>query len=504
MEYAEEPVEVRNEGIEQRLLAALAAKIEPQRFELWFKNSQINFDETKLVIGVQSRLAIDMIRSKFLGEIEQACIEVLGRSFLTNFVIIDKVIDKKEAIAVPMTTTVAASTHTTAPTLVGSTPRSTLLVADSALPKHSPEPHVVFSRSSGPLKAAPSKKPGGRQFASLTSFVEGLSNRLAYKAADLAVHHSGEISPIYLFGPSSVGKTHLLEGIYSAIRRQPNSKPPLYLTAEQFISSFLTSIHQKTTAEFRERFKGISILLIDDIQYLSGKRETQTEFLNTIDVLRTQGVQLVFTGDRSVKELTGFRNEIICRLEAGMVCPIEQPERETMLHIFRNMVQQRRLPIGDDVCRFVASRLNAHARQLSGALNRLHAVHLANGEPITLKVAEETLDDLIRNNRRSVRLQEIDKAVCETFGLSEDALKSRNQTKQVAAARMLAMWLARKHTRSALSEIGKFFGGRAHSTVFSTLKKVDAWIDEKHPVHDETFDIPLTDAIRKIERIFVS
>ena len=507
MEYAEAPVEVWNEGIEKRLFDALLAKLGPQRFELWFRNSRLRLEETKLVICVQNHFSIDFIRANFIRDIEFSCVEVFGKSFLIDFVI------NKEELPTTLPITIAPSISPPAPhvalkknavpAVVGAAPRGSLLVSDAL----EAAPSAVFPRPTGPLKSMllprQTNKPNtttGRRFASLKNFVEGISNRLACRAADLAVNHPGQISPIYLFGSSSVGKTHLLEGIYSAVRKQPNRLPPRYLTTEQFISSFLTSIRQKSTADFRERFKGISILLIDDVQYLAGKRETQTEFLHTIDTLRTQGVQLVFSGDRPVKELA-LREEILRRLEAGMVCPIEQPEREIMLQIFRNMVQQRQLPIGEDVCRLVASRLSSHARQLSGALNRLHVAWLSGGEPITLAVAEESLDDLIRNNQRSMTLQKIDKTVCSVYGLSEDSLKSRSQTKQVSTARMLAMWLARKYTQSALSEIGQYFGGRSHGTVSNTVKKVDGWIDEKNPIHGESHGLSLTDAIQKIERV---
>ena len=511
MEYIEAPVEVRNEGIEKRLFEALAAKLEPQRFELWFKNSRLRLEETKLVVGVQTAFAISFVRANFLREIDQACVECLGKSFPVDVVICREepaVVTTVPSACVPVPHLSIKRSAVPAPVGVDGLLRGNLLVSEASEPLPTGSDQVSSTAVpllASPLRSIPTNKlnaVSGRRFASLQTFVEGTSNRLACKAADLAVNHPGEISPIYIFGPSSVGKTHLLEGIWSAVRRQQVRKPPLYLTSEQYISSFQASIQQKSTADgFRSKFKGISILLIDDIQYLSGKNATQTEFLHTIDTLRTLGVQLVFSGDRPVRELTGFRSEIICRLEGGMACLIEQPERETMLHIFRNMVQQRRLPIGDDVCRLVASRLNAHARQLSGALNRLHTAYLSGGGPITPAVAEEVLDDLIRNNRRNVRLKDIGKAVCETLGLPEEALLARGQSKQVAAARMLAMWLARKHTRSALSEIGRFFGGRSHSTVFNSLKKVDGWIDEKNPIHAETFDLPLTDAIRKIERI---
>jgi len=475
-EYVEKSVNLHeNEAaIKATMLrSVLVELLGRQRFDLWFgQESQIRCEETKIVFGVKNQYAVDWIRSNFQREIEQASFKIFGKTFPCEFVII--------------------------PSEKASQPVSPPLVRPSI-----PRPHSPLQTLDTVVHRERTPKPPitPRRFATLQTFVEGLSNRLACRAAELVTEHPGHINPVYIFGPASIGKSHLLEGIWSAVRQQGHK--PLYLTSEQFISSFLENIQPGSSRDgiqgFRNKFKGISILLIDDIQYLSRKDATQTEFLYTMDMLRNQGIQLVFTGDRPLKELKGLRNEIICRIESGMVCGIELPEREMLLQIFQNMVAQRRLPIGADVCRMVTSRLGVHARQLCGALNRLHAGYMMNGEPITVQVAEEILGDLIRNNRRNVRLQDIDKAVCDTFGLSEQSLQSKSRTQQIAAPRMLAMWLARKYTRSALSEIGKYFGDRSHSTVVTAQKKVDQWIDTKHPIHMENLDI--TEAIRKIEQI---
>lgn len=338
------------------------------------------------------------------------------------------------------------------------------------------------------------------KYATLATFVEGFSNRLAKTAAQLAVLSPGKMNPIYIHGGTSLGKTHLLEGIYSDLKTQKGIKAPLYMTAEQFTSSFIGGLRQGT-ASFRNKFRGISALLIDDITFLLGKNATQLELLYLIESLKNQGVQLVFTGDRPLKDLTDFRAEFVARLEAGMVCEIQPPEREILLAIFQRMVQQRQVPISAEVCEFVVSRINSHARQLSGALNRLHATHLATNQPITIAVAQEVLSDLIRNNRKPIRIADIEKVVCETFGISEKSLQSKSRTKQIAHPRMLAMWLARKYTRSALSEIGQYFGGRTHSTVVSAQKKIDTWLEEN--VTMDCFDqsSPINEVIQKVERM---
>lgn len=352
-----------------------------------------------------------------------------------------------------------------------------------------------------PPKGAPY---GPKEFASLKTFVEGASNNLARRAADFAIQYPGKINPIYIHGTTSVGKTHLLEGICRATRKAPGRKPPLYMTAEQFTNAFVGALRQGGMPAFRNKFRDISILLIDDIHFLEGKKQTQTELIHLIDKLKGEGIQLVFTGAKPIGRLSELRNEILARLEAGMVCEIKAPENTMLLEIFRRMVAQRRLPVPDEVCRFVATRLGGHARQLSGALNRLHALHLTAGGTITLAQAEESLEDLIQGNRRTVKMHDIEKAVCDTFGLDNQSLQGKSRARNVSQPRMLAMWLARKFTRSAMTEIGRFFGDRSHSCVVSAQKKVDHWLETDESIPCRDADCRVTEAIRSIERMLQS
>jgi chromosomal replication initiator protein len=208
------------------------------------------------------------------------------------------------------------------------------------------------------------------------------------------------------------------------------------------------------------------------------------------DSLRNQGVQLVFTGDRPLKDLP-LQNELICRLESGVPCEIDLPERELSLRICEQMVRQKELPMESGVCRLIASRFGVHAWQISGALNTLYSVYLKNGKPITVEAAEEALSDLLRLNRRDIRLKEIGKIVSENFGISEETLRSKSRIKQVVTPRSLAMWLARKYTRSALSEIGLYFGNLTHSSVISAQQRIERQISE---------DPTIAEKVQKIER----
>lgn len=346
-----------------------------------------------------------------------------------------------------------------------------------------------------PVSPAPTPPPRKakaiERASSLDAFVVGVSNQLAHKAAELAIFHPGQISPIFIFGPTSVGKTLLLEAIAKDISADKSKKKPLLLAAEQFTSAFIDAISHSGMPGFRNKFRDISALLIDDIHFFVGKDKTQSEFLSLIDSLNKQGVQIVLTGDRSLRNMCGLRPELIARLSAGMTCEIGMPEREILLTIFQNWVKQRQLPISDEISRFVVARVNSHARQLAGALNLLHAYFLTNNKPITIPIAEKVLEELFRNNRRTVNLQDIEKAVCETYNLSAKSLASKSKAKHVAQPRMLAMWLARKHTKSALSEIGQFFGNRCHSTVISAEKKVNKLLDSPE----------FADSLQRIERI---
>jgi chromosomal replication initiator protein len=415
----------------------IAEKLGEKRFDLWFgQDTQChcnigNSEAEKVIFHVRNSFRINSIRRHCKQEVDQAVLEIFGKDLPVDFVVKPPKTEPKKPSVKPSIPVPVQSPNSPIRTLFEKSEQDT--------PKF------------------------GRKFASLTTFLEGMSNREAFRATDWAINHPGKISPIYIFGPTSVGKTHLLEGIWSEVKKSASRRLPMYMTV------------QDRNQSFRSKFKNISHLLIDDIQFFARKDATQVEFLQVFDMLRNQGVQLVFTGDRPLRELP-LQNELLHRLESGLICGIELPERDLTLRICENMVKQRDLPMDAEVCRLIASRFGVHARQVSGALNRLYAVHLTTGKPITVATAEEALSDLLRLNRRDIRLPDISKIVCETFDISDETLRSKSRVKQIAAPRMLAMWLARKYTRSALSEIGLYFGNHSHSSVIAAQKKIDKQI----------------------------
>jgi chromosomal replication initiator protein len=458
------------------LQLALADKVGAERFELWFgANTRLALSEDSLVVGVPSPFFQDWLRNNFRREIEASCLETLGRPVAVTF-------------QVDVTLAEARPNHRNKVVAEGAEPAkagATVKLAHCA-------PTERDDRACG--ATAPR-----RRFADLESFVVGAGNRLARVSAESVARRLGSSSPLVIHGPTSVGKTHLLEGIWTATKRANPSAHAVYLSAEQFTSYFLAALHGSGLPSFRRKYRGVDLLIIDDVQFLAGKKATCVELLHTVDTLLNEGRQLVFSADRAPAELSDLGPELRVRLQGGLACPIEPPDYETRLGIVRNMTVALAISVPDDVQGFVAAQINSHARALSGALKRLEAASMAHHAPITMALAEETLADVIRSHARDIRLPDIEQAICDAFGLEAKALKSAAVARRVNHPRMLAMWLARKHTRAALAEIGSYFGGRSHSTVISAQKKVANWMSQNSSLELAGGQCNVEEAIRRVE-----
>jgi chromosomal replication initiator protein len=338
-----------------------------------------------------------------------------------------------------------------------------------------------------------------RPAASLTAFVAGPSNRMAFAAVEIAASRPGEMSPLVIYGPSGVGKSHLLEGICGRFRELHPGATTLLLSAEQFTTSFLQALHGSGLPGFRRGCRNADLLVIDDLQFFAGKKATLMEVQQTVDTLHRQGRQMVFASDRDLTALDGLGPDLLTRLRGGMIARIESPDYDVRRGIVAGVAATRGLSLPDEVIHYVATHMTRHARELIGALNRLEATSHMLGLPITPGMAEEALADLVRSSARSVRLADIERAVCSAFGIEAGSLQSSRRARTVNHPRMLAMFLARRHTTSALTEIGSYFGRRSHSTVISAQKTVVEWVAQRSRIvlADTTWDVE--EAIRRVE-----
>ncbi len=458
------------------LRTKLADKVGKERFELWFgQSTSLALAGDDLVVAAPSRFFRDFLRSTFRAEIETACFDTFGRP-------VNLVFQIDESLPNP-----------------SSQSKSIKLFDAAAADAKSADRKSADRKSASRMgKVAP------RKFATLDGFVAGQSNQMVVSVARKAVEHPGHYSPLMFHGPTGVGKTHILEGIRTAARRRRGGPTAMYLTAEQFTTFFVDALRGSGLPSFRSKYRGADILIIDDIQFFRGKRSTLVELHYTIDILIREGRQVVLAADRPPSELHELGAELITRIEGGMITAIEPPDRATRLGIVaglaRVMADRSGPKIPRNVQEFIATRLTSHTRELSGALCRLQATAEAFDRPVTLNMAEETLSDMVRHSGRLVRLGDIQRAVCDRLGLEPDSLQSARKAKTVNHARMLAMWLARKHTRAALTEISSFFGRRSHSTVISAQRRVDGWIAAETPLQVFEDTSTIDETIRRIEQ----
>ncbi len=471
--------------------ACLADKVGKDRFELWLgATARLTTRGETLLVELANRFSQDWVRSHFRREIEAACIETLGKPLAVEFGI-DTTLCRTPAASKRAARHAAPSAAATPENESSASPGS---ASNAVLALHNPS--ADDSRPS-----AGNSKPGlqRRHFATLDRYVVGPSNRMAHASAHSVAEQPGRVTPLTVYGSTGVGKTHLLEGIWTAARRHRPGIHAVYLSAEQFTSLFLDALRGGGLPVFRRKYRGVDLLMIDGLQFFAGKRATLVELMHTADTLLREGRQLVFAADRAPNELRELGDELLTRLSAGMVCRIDAPDYPTRVGILREMAQTRGFALADDVADFIATHLTANARELSGALNRLDAAARMLRAPITRPLAEEALAEIIRHNARAIRLADIERAVCEVFGLEAETLQSGRRGKDVSQPRMLAMWLARKHTRAALSEIGRHFGRRSHSTVVSAQKTVTGWVAMQSPVELIGKHWTVEEAIRRVE-----
>jgi len=307
------------------------------------------------------------------------------------------------------------------------------------------------------------------------NFVVGKSNELAHAAARRVAEARDNIpfNPLYLYGGVGLGKTHLMHAIGHALAENAPDKKVLYLSAEKFMFRFISALRYKDTMTFKEQFRSVDVLMIDDVQFIAGKESTQEEFFHTFNALVDQNHQIIISGDRSPTDLEGMEERMRSRLGWGLVADIHPTDYELRLGILQSKVEQAAISIDPRILEFLAHRITSNVRELEGALNRVLAYSDLVGRAVTIESTQEVLRDLLRANDRRTTIEEIQKRVAEHFNIRMSDMHSARRARAVARPRQVAMYLAKQLTSRSLPEIGRKFGGRDHTTVMHAVRKID-------------------------------
>jgi chromosomal replication initiator protein len=357
-------------------------------------------------------------------------------------------------------------------------PSNTPIRHNGGLSAHSP--------SSGPgPQAAPGLHPAQARFDwdsaaqlnpryTFDAFVIGSGNQFAHAACQaVAERPSKAYNPLFLYGGTGMGKTHLMQAIGHEIKRRTPHSAICYVSSEKFTNEMINSLRYDKMISFRDKFRTVDVLLVDDIQFLAQKERTQEEFFHTFNALHESMKQIVIASDRPPKELAEFEDRLRSRFEWGLIADIQPPDLETKVAILQKKAEQERVTLPTDVALFIATNIRSNVRELEGALIRLVAHSSLIGAEITLPYTQQVLKNFIDSQARKVTIESIQKAVAEQFGLRLVEIKAKNNSRSIVYPRQIAMYLAKHLTEASLPEIGRQFGGKHHTTVLHSVDKIE-------------------------------
>ncbi|RMG02383.1 MAG: chromosomal replication initiator protein DnaA [Nitrospirae bacterium] len=358
------------------------------------------------------------------------------------------------------------------------------------------ESRKISARMAGKKRALRNRGVNLNPKYTFEEFVVGPSNQFAHAAAIKVAEAPGTAyNPFFVYGGVGLGKTHLISAIGNMIVENHPDMNVLYVTSENFTNEVVSALRHQKMAEFKEKYRSVDLLLVDDIQFISGKGATQEEFFHTFNSLYEQQKQIVISSDRSPKDIQDVTDRLKSRFTMGLIADIQIPSVETKMAILEKKAAYHRIILPGDVSLWLASRVRSNIRDLEGCLITLATRSSLTGTPITLEFAKEVLKDFLDDeDERPVTPEKIKKAVCEYYGLKIQDLKSRRRTKEIAIPRQIAMYLCRELTELSLNDVGKSFGGKDHATVIYACKQV-----EKRIGTDETFKRVIDSLIKRIK-----
>lgn len=317
------------------------------------------------------------------------------------------------------------------------------------------------------------------------NFIVGPSNRMAHAAAvSIATDPAKNYNPFFLHGATGLGKSHLLQAICHSIKNNGQNPKIAYIPAECFTNELIGAIQHKSTTQFRNRYRNLDILVLDDIRFIAGKESTQEEFFHTFNALYDAHKQIIISSDRSPKEIADLQERLVSRFAWGLIVDIQPPDFETRVAILKKKIEHEPVRISDEIIYFIAELIQTNIRELEGALKRVIAYGYLEEKPITLAFAKDVLKDLVTEPPRLITIDIIQKNVANEFGVLVSDLKNKKRSKNLVTPRQIAMYLSRELTEMSLPEIGEFFGGKDHTTILYSHTKIKNNLDTNAPLKE--------------------
>mgnify|MGYP000386237191 FL=1 len=432
----------------QAVLGQLQMEMAKATFDTWAKDTNfISFEEGIFIVGVQNAYARDWLESRLTSTVVRILTGIMNRSIEIQFIVQQENTQNIETESEDL----------------------------PVLPVE--EKPVIFNPNSNSLNPR----------YSFENFVVGSSNRLAHAASvSVAENPSKSYNPLFLYGGVGLGKTHLLHAIGNACNQGGLSV--LYVSSEEFTNDLITAIRSHKTQAFREKYRRLDVLLIDDIQFIAGKESTQEEFFHTFNTLHGQNKQIVLSSDRSPKAISTLENRLRSRFEWGLIADIQAPDIETRLAILQSKAERQGRKVPNAILEAIAQRMQSNIRELEGALNRIMAYADLRGIPLTAELIDSALADMMPK-RRNLEPDQIVNMVAKTFNISIDQIMDRNRSRQVALPRQIAMYLLREEAHISLPQIGQVLGGRDHTTIMHGCKKIAGLIEHDDRLRSQVVDI---------------
>jgi len=453
-------------GLWTRCTASLREQVSDTTWQMWLSNVEpVSFDDGVMVLGVPNAVVRDRVESRFLPLIEDTLAVVSGGDVEARLQVVDQ------------------------PLPAPAPPEPTRPPATST-----PGPPAPAPDAPGPARPGRSRETAAVSLDprfTFETFVAASSNRLAHAAAQAVAETPGRsYNPLFIYGDSGLGKTHLLHAIGNYVQENFPVRKVLYVTTETFMNDFVDSLRMSTTIAFKRRYRECDVLLIDDVQFMENKEGLQEEFFHTYNDLHGAAKQIVLTSDRPPKSIETLEDRLRSRFLSGLITEIVPPDLETRLAILRSKAEADHDDIPDDVLEFIATHVKNNIRELEGALIRVTAFASLNREPISMDLAERVLSDIVSAGEpRRITPEMILEATAASYGFSIEAICGPSRTRPLVTARQVAMYLVRELTDYSYPAIARVFGGRDHTTVIHAVDKITTQMKERRQIYDQVTEI---------------